>query len=708
MFERPGVQPRLRLSRATTRLTLWLGVIRDSFVTLMPVTFFGLGALLLQNLPWDAYQGAMTALGGKVWHERMNVVVLATHGVMGLVLAPLIAVHLFRRLPSIPVDGLEVPPVVAALSALVNFMLFVFAKPISSESFGRNAMLQGIVVGIASTELLRQLVRVRWFAPARVPYDVESNFYFGIRLTPPVMASGLIMMAAVVLSDRLPRLSHEALAAIVAAVNSHGTAAWLLSMAAAGLNQILWFAGVNGGNMLDVYATDLFARADTVYAGGLASRTLFNSFVLLGGSGATCGLIVAILLVVKQGPERRIAQLSVVPAFFNINELLMYGLPIVLNSTYLIPFICVPLVLCLLTLALVESGWLTLHPVVLLWTTPPLLSGWMLTDSWRGAFVQLIEIGLSAVLYLPFVHKAEADRKKREAEAAQVMMQTILNNVPARTPLIKRHDEVGHIARGLLSDLRDGLNHDRQALSLVYQPMHDREGTVVGVEALLRWRHARYGAISPLIAVTLAEDSEEIHRVGAWVLNEACACKARWNAAGHRQLTMAINLSPIQLTDPDLPARVSTALRMHGLEPVEIELEITESAEIPGGHVVDQTLRQLAAAGVRLSMDDFGMGHSSLLYMQRFPVSSIKLDGSLTRLVLTNSTTADVIRTITALGRSRKVKIVAEFVETTAQRCALVELGCDIFQGYFHSAPLPEQACLDHFTQHGLSASSEF
>jgi EAL domain-containing protein (putative c-di-GMP-specific phosphodiesterase class I) len=121
--------------------------------------------------------------------------------------------------------------------------------------------------------------------------------------------------------------------------------------------------------------------------------------------------------------------------------------------------------------------------------------------------------------------------------------------------------------------------------------------------------------------------------------------------------------------------------------------------------VVEETLRQLATAGVRLSMDDFGMGHSSLLYMQRFPVSSIKLDGSLTRAVLTNSITANVIRTITALGRSRNVKVVAEFVETAAQRGALVELGCDIFQGYFHSTPLSEQACLDHFRQHGQQAA---
>jgi hypothetical protein len=115
----------------------------------------------------------------------------------------------------------------------------------------------------------------------------------------------------------------------------------------------------------------------------------------------------------------------------------------------------VPLVLCLLTIATVESGWLTLHPVSMLWTTPPLVSGWMLTDSWRGAFMQLIEIGLSTALYLPFVRKAEADRKTREAEAARVIMQIILGNASARKSLIQRRDEVGRMAR--LPDLEPRL-----------------------------------------------------------------------------------------------------------------------------------------------------------------------------------------------------------------------------------------------------------
>lgn len=705
MREWRGVWFRLRSNGIAIRLALWLGVVRDSFVTMMPLTFFGLGAVLLQKLPWDAYQRKMTAINGGSWHENLNLIVLATHGVMGLALALLVSVHLFRRLPSISADGTDAPLAMVALSTLVNFMLSVFAQSIASESFGRNAMLKGIVVGIASAELLRQMSRVRWFALTRLSYDTESNFYFGIRLTPPVIASGLVTLAAIALSERLPGLPRNFLASFVTWAHAHGAATWLLSVVAAALNQAMWFMGVNGGNVLDLYAPDLFAQAGADYASGLAPRTLFNAFALLGGSGATCGLIVAILLVVKRGPQRRIAQMSIVPAVFNINELLMYGLPIVLNSIYLVPFIYVPLLLYLLTLAAMESGWLTLHPVPLLWTTPPLISGWMLTNSWRGAFAQLLEIGLSTALYLPFVRKAEAVSKTREADNARTIMQMILRNASERKPLVQRRDEVGRMARGLLWDLCDGLNHGGQTLSLVYQPKHDREGAVVGVEALLRWHHARYGAISPIVAVTLAEDSKEIHRVGAWVINEACACKARWNASGHRQLTMAINLSPIQLTDPGLPARVSMALSAHGVEAVEIELEITESAEIPDGAVVVETLRQLAVSGVRLSMDDFGMGHSSLQYMQRFPVSSIKLDGSLTRAVQTNSTTVDVIRTITALGRSRNVQVVAEFVETAEQRSALVELGCDIFQGYFHSAPLDEHDCLEYFKQHAQQSS---
>ena len=166
---------------------------------------------------------------------------------------------------------------------------------------------------------------------------------------------------------------------------------------------------------------------------------------------------------------------------------------------------------------------------------------------------------------------------------------------------------------------------------------------------------------------------------------------------------MAFNISPIQLTDPDLPKRVARALARNGLSPSEIELEITESQVIPDNPQVDAAFAGLMEIGIQLTMDDFGMGYSSLLYLRRFNVGSIKIDGSLSREVLSHEANADIIRSIASLGKSRGVTIVAEFVETAPQRDALAQLGCDQFQGYLFSRPLPEAECADFLQENSVA-----
>jgi EAL domain-containing protein (putative c-di-GMP-specific phosphodiesterase class I) len=263
---------------------------------------------------------------------------------------------------------------------------------------------------------------------------------------------------------------------------------------------------------------------------------------------------------------------------------------------------------------------------------------------------------------------------------------------------VSRHDQIGLIARGLLSDLQTDIANN--ALKLAYQPKHALDGRVVGVEALLRWPHHRYGALSPAVAITLAEDSGDIHALGLWVLEQACACKARWNQQGFDQISMAVNVSPMQLTAAEFVPRLAAILKMHGLNPNEIELEITESQHIPNTLVVDAALRDLSDLGILLSMDDFGMGYSSLLHLRRFRLHAIKIDGSLTRDILSNTASADIIRTIAELGRTQNIDVIAEFVETKTQRDFLGELGCDCFQGYFHSPALAESECPDYFRIH--------
>ena len=675
------------------RAHVWLMAIRDGFVALLPLTFLRVLAVLAGSLPLAAYQQAMGRAFGADWHAHLDHANLAFLGIFGIALCAVTAVQLAHRLPAPAGLSGRQPPLMVAVCAVVNFVVVSAVVHDGAVNFGFGSMLMGLVVGVATAELLRLAERWRLMNLVRLPYDTDASLYHALRLSPAMVLIGLLMFAGAQAWNQFPGLGGHPLGPLAAWAQARHVGVWVLSVAAALINQLLWFVGLHGSMAMDAYASpDLFAPVGAAYASTRAWRPMFDGFVLLGGSGATLGLLLAIAIGSRDRAQRGIAKLALLPSLFNINDILLYGLPLVLNPVYLLPFLGVPVLLTLLVLGAVQAGWVPMQGTGFTWTTPALLSGWLLTGSWRGVALQVAEIALGTACYLPFVRRADARLRQARALAFESAKREILGS---EAPASAWHGQSRMIARGLLDDLRAALAGDQ--LWLAFQPMHDRAGWAIGAEALLRWEHPRHGSVPPALIVRLAEQSGDMLRLGRWVLEQACAAKARWNQAGHRGLTMAVNLSPLQLTDPLLAPHLRRCLERHGLDPGEIELEITETLALPDGQAVDGVLGELEATGVRLAIDDFGMGSSSLLYLRRFAVHAIKIDGSLTRDLLDNPTNADIIRTIVMLGRARDVQVVAEFVETVQQRRALEAMGCDVFQGWYHSAPLDEARCMDYF-----------
>ncbi|GAB4090132.1 EAL domain-containing protein [Hydrogenophaga soli] len=679
------------------RLLHWVDAIRNSFVTLIPWTFLGLVGTLLQFAPWTGHHAVLEWLLGPNWFARLGILHTATHGIFGLVLATLVAVHLVLKKPVSNGRAFSVPTLLVGLSALFNFMVVALSLGVPWAELGRQSILMGIAVGIYSVEVLYWLVRSPLMRLVDDAYDAEVSFYYAIRLAPVFFVAGLVVFALAQLLRMLPPVPLDVLQPLVEWAQSGGIdGIWWLSSLAVVLYQATWFLGISGASVLDVYFLGLFTPDNQPYSSALAYRPLFNYFVLLGGTGATVGLLLALLWGTRSGRQRKIAWVSVPMAAFNINESLLYGLPVVLNARYVVPFFAVPVVLNLLAVAAAQSGWLTIVDTQATWTLPPLWSGWILTQSWHGLALQALFLCISTLMYLPFVRRAEAKRLDDERLAFAAAMKEVAHAAQPSKALYMRQDHLGIFARSLMRDLRQELSAPQGPLYLVYQPKHDEHGRVVGVEALIRWHHEVHGAISPMVLILLAEDSRDILPLGEWVLNEACACKARWNRQGLGGVKMSVNISPLQLTDPQLVHKVSRTLALHGLQPGEIELEVTESAELPDVPMVNDSLNALVQMGVNLSMDDFGMGYTSLLYMRRFAMSAIKIDGSLTRDVMLEKTNAEIIRTIANLGRAQHVAVVAEYVETVAQRDCLRALGCNVFQGYLYSPPLTEVACIGY------------
>ncbi|RYD04322.1 hypothetical protein N752_15880 [Desulforamulus aquiferis] len=238
------------------------------------------------------------------------------------------------------------------------------------------------------------------------------------------------------------------------------------------------------------------------------------------------------------------------------------------------------------------------------------------------------------------------------------------------------------------SSLRRAL--EQQEFVLFYQPKISIEnGQIIGMEALIRWQHPQRGLIPPIEFIPIAEDTGLIVPIGEWVLRTACIQNKEWQKAGYTPIRVAVNISSRQFQLQNLADTISRILAETGLEPNWLELEITESVAMENGDYTIQMLEKLTKMGIQLSIDDFGTGYSSLSYLNRFPINKLKIDKSFITNLSRGNEDAAIASTVIVLGRSLRIGVVAEGVETPEQYNFLKECNCDEMQGYLFSKPVP-------------------
>jgi EAL domain-containing protein (putative c-di-GMP-specific phosphodiesterase class I) len=255
----------------------------------------------------------------------------------------------------------------------------------------------------------------------------------------------------------------------------------------------------------------------------------------------------------------------------------------------------------------------------------------------------------------------------------------------------------------LESRLRAAIRDEQ--LIVAYQPQISLvTGETTGIEALVRWNDPERGVVPPAAFIPIAEETRLIVPLGEWVLRTACRQAREWRDRGSGPLRIAVNLSARQFQHQDLLQMVQSALDDAGLEASALELEITETTAMQSAEVSVEVLRALRAIGVGISIDDFGMGYSSLNYLKRFPISAVKIDRAFVSDLATDEGDAAIVSAVIGMARSLRLRVVAEGVETAAQFAFLRSRKCDEAQGFYFSRPVAAEELTETLLRKGVLA----
>jgi lactose/cellobiose-specific phosphotransferase system IIC component len=675
-----------------------MAAIRTGLVGMMPLMIIGSFAVLVNNIPLDFFQNFMLRTFGADWKNVASWISGGTTRIMSIGVLLSISYSIAKTKTSVRTGQLD--PLLAILVSLGCLVTFTNTDGdvLSFTQVGPMGLFLAVFVSAASTNLFfffykHKIFRVRLFTDAADTMLVQAIGGLEPAIWTFLVFAFIRLGFSLFGAADLHVFVYSLLRGVFDSLQSSLGSALLFVFA----THLFWFCGLHGNNVLEHVAQNLWApklaeNIAALQAGGVPQeifpKQFFDVYVFLGGSGATFCLIAALLLVSLKINTSKLAKISIPLALFNINETLIYGIPIVFNPFYLIPFLLLPVVLALTAYAATVMGLVPVITRDVIWTTPMIVGGYVATASWKGAALQIVNFLIGTAVYYPFVKMSVRYKEESNAAFLEKLNRQINYVDNRRLPMVmNRTDEVGTLARVLASDLLYNTENDI-GLYLVFQPQIDNEGRVMGCEALLRWRHEKLGIIPPSTTITLSEEAKVDDLLNKWIFETALRHQKSLNDLGYRDLVMSMNISPLQLRNPDIAATLRQLIGEYRLDADKIEVELTENIAFDDSKDSKAAMDNFKKIGVRIAIDDFGMGHTSLLYLRSFAVDTVKLDGSLVENILEDQSAADIVSAIINLANNLKMHVIAEVVETEKQRDKLKALGCHYYQGYYYSRPL--------------------
>ena len=695
----------LNLYRYTNQFQV-LKAIRESLLRIVPVIMIGAGALVLRSFPIKPYLDFVQNFAGGVVDRFMAYVYNATFGVLSIYMVISLSVSYVDKVRNMA--GNYIGPVFSSLLVFViSSGAFEEGADLSS-TFGTRGLFTAILCALFGSCFYcsmqkRSRMEIRFYTNGAD--DVYNNM---LKYLVPILLAGLIAALFNLLLFLTFHVSslQEAYTSVTDALflrmnRGAGSAVFYIFMV-----HFLWFFGIHGGNVFETVGQNVFEPALLINQKAIElgqmptqifSKTFFDVFVIMGGCGSTFCLLLTILFFERKRSIRKLAKIAAIPSIFNINELMVFGIPIVYNPIMFIPFFLTPMMNLLISALAMRLGLVPVVSNPVEWTTPILLGGYYATGSISGAVLQLVNLCLGVGIYYPFIKILDRQSEEDSREKINKLVKIYQKSEETRNPmvLLEIRGEMGNLAKTLCDGLEAVVG--KKTPNMFYQPQYNYQNQCVGAEALLRWEHPVYGMIYPPLVIKLLEEMDILTRAEEVILERVLGDMNSIKAVYGEDIKISVNVTGTTIQLDHYEYFLAEMAEKYPQHVKNMMLEITEQASLQIDKDFILRLNRIKAMGYRLAIDDFSMGNTSIKYLQNNVFSMVKLDGALIRDILANERSRSIVQTMTHLTEEFDIDILAEYVETEQQRDLLNELGCHLYQGYLYCKAVP----IDEFLKRG-------
>lgn len=693
------VDPFIRIQKS-----LSVKAIRHGLVTMIPILMIGSFSLILKTMPIKVYQDFITTAFSGIILDMLNFVYDSTFGLLSIYIAFTISACYIsaKNFRNNYVFG-------GSMTSVACFFILSGIKmsDISADNLGAKGMFTAIITAVIVSKIFTFILSnrkttLRVFAdgtdidfndaffvtfPAAMIIIVFVLFNWGIKITFGVESfHDLYIMAANKVFISFGRSFTSGLLFVV-------------------IINCLWFFGIHGSDVLEGATQAVFKPALQVNINLLANqkepteiftKQFFDLFILIGGCGTSLCLLVAILIFSKRRSNKNLAKFATFPMLFNINELMVFGFPIIYNTYMLIPFVLTPVVCFLVSFIAFHFGWVPLVTNEVEWTTPILLSGYKATGSLAGSVLQLVNLVIGTLVYLPFLKTYDKEMIRIEHEKIDELIAILKENEKnnkevALTELRGKH---GVIAKSIVSDIKIALEEEK--IEIHYQPQFDNRLQCIGAEALLRYKHPIHGFLYPPLVIKIAREAGILKKLEKYVFLKVAKDLKVIRKNLNSNLKISVNVTVATLLEIDFVKFLEKLKHDNAIKDSELCIEVTEQMAIQSDHDFSEVLTKIKNYGYLVAIDDFSMGYTSVKYLQTNQFDIVKVDGNIVKDMIRNNRSRDIISSIVYLAKSLDFTVLAEYVETREQMEELEKIGCLQYQGYYYSKAIP----LDEFEEY--------